>query len=62
LFKDHFDFSFPGPICIAAAFFSRAGRLPPQGEARGGLVEVTRKKEAELRKREEELARRWGVV
>mmetsp|Transcript_30217 Transcript_30217/g.77012 ORF Transcript_30217/g.77012 Transcript_30217/m.77012 type:complete len:779 (-) Transcript_30217:292-2628(-) len=29
-----------------------------KGEARGGLVEVTRKKEAELRKREEELERR----
>ncbi len=31
-----------------------------QGEARGGLVEVTRKKEAELKKREEELERRWA--
>ncbi|GFH07226.1 kinesin-like protein, partial [Haematococcus lacustris] len=29
-----------------------------KGEARGGLVEVTRKKEAELRKREEELDKR----
>lgn len=33
-----------------------------KGEARGGLVEVTRKKEAELKRKEEELERRWAVV
>jgi hypothetical protein len=33
-------------------------RPPAQGEARGGLLEVTRKKEEEVARREAELAKR----
>ena len=32
-----------------------------KGEARGGLAEVTKKKEAELQKREEELEKRYAA-
>jgi hypothetical protein len=49
----------PGMVSVA----TRALRLPPpqtyiQGEARGGLLEVTRRKEAEIARREAQLARR----
>lgn len=48
-------------FCVLLSFMSvtlTVNVAAPAGEARGGLVEVTRKKEAELRKREEELRRR----
>jgi hypothetical protein len=33
-----------------------------KGEARGGLVQVTRKKEEQLARREQELQRRWALT
>jgi hypothetical protein len=48
-------------VVLQARLLAMEGKLL-KGEARGGLVEVTRKKEEQLARREQELHRRCGLL